>query len=308
LPIAYEGVEDSQRADLDAAFAERIDGEGFSLERAESDLGCGDTACLQRAGAERGATHIVRAKLTGTDRDYEMTVEVIDVGAGTVAALDGFCDTCGASELREFVVDKAVRLHATLRSQRLRPALLVIATQPAGALVYLDDEPIGRTPLEHQTIAGERRVKVVLDGHVTAQRAVSLVGGVEKRVELTLDRRPDVDTESNVTAGKKARIGKIVGGTSLGVGVGLLGAGIALLVLDGNPIERKCNGENVDADNDCKFLHDTLAGGIGLTVGGAALAGAGVGLLVWGLRQPKTPKASARLGITPRGVVLHGRF
>jgi hypothetical protein len=309
LPVTFEGdVAEPMRPTLDDAFAEQVQGEGYSVDRVAEDPGCSDDACYVALAKERGATHVVRATISGRDRDYEMKVELIDGESGAVIAkADGFCDTCGAEEVEEFVVDKAVRLKGTLRAQKVGPATLVVNSSPEGAAVYLDDQLVGTTPLELDTVAGDRLVKLSLDGYVAAEREISLVGGVEKRVELTLAPVPRIDSAE--TDSKTPKILKASGGAAIGVGLAMLGAGIALLVINDQPIDRKCTGDNVDADNDCKFLHDTLAGGIGLAAGGAVVAGVGVGLLVWGIKKGKRqPSATARLGVTRNGLMVSGRF
>lgn len=97
---------------------------------------------------------------------------------------------------------------------------------------------------------------------------------------------------------------QILAFTAIGVGVAALAGGIALLVLDENPVESNCSGVHVDADGDCEFRYDTLGGGIGLTVAGAVVAGGGVGLLLWSRKQAK--RTPAEVSIVPWGV--RGRF
>lgn len=97
---------------------------------------------------------------------------------------------------------------------------------------------------------------------------------------------------------------QIIAFTAIGVGVAALAGGIALLVLDENPVKSNCSGVHVDADGDCEFRYDTLGGGIGLTVTGVVVAGGGVGLLLWSRKQAK--RTSTEVSIVPWGV--RGRF
>jgi hypothetical protein len=97
---------------------------------------------------------------------------------------------------------------------------------------------------------------------------------------------------------------QIIAFTAIGVGVAALAGGIALLVLDENPVKGNCSGANVDADGDCAFRYDTLGGGIGLTVAGAVVAGGGVGLYLWGRKQASQP--AAEVSLVPGG--LRARF
>lgn len=97
---------------------------------------------------------------------------------------------------------------------------------------------------------------------------------------------------------------QIIAFTAIGVGVAALAGGIALLVIDDNPVKGNCAGANVDADGDCAFRYDTLGGGIGLTVAGAVVAGGGVGLYLWSRKQGKA--APAEVSLVPWG--LRARF
>jgi hypothetical protein len=98
---------------------------------------------------------------------------------------------------------------------------------------------------------------------------------------------------------------QIIAFTAIGVGVAALAGGIALLVLDDNPVKGNCSGANVDADGDCAFRYDTLGGGVGLTVAGVVVAGGGVGLYVWGRKQGAAEPA-AEVSLVPGG--LRARF
>jgi len=97
---------------------------------------------------------------------------------------------------------------------------------------------------------------------------------------------------------------QLIAFTAIGVGVAVLAGGIAMLVLDENPVKSNCSGVHVDADGDCEFRHDTLGGGIGLTVAGVAVAGGGVGLLLWGRKQER--RGPSEVSLVPWG--LRARF
>jgi hypothetical protein len=77
-------------------------------------------------------------------------------------------------------------------------------------------------------------------------------------------------------------------------------------VLDERPIERKCNGDNVDADGDCRLLYDTMAGGVAAAVVGGVLTAVGVALLVVAKKRKRQGRARAMIG--PSGAALEIRF
>jgi hypothetical protein len=59
----------------------------------------------------------------------------------------------------------------------------------------------------------------------------------------------------------------------------------------------------------CRQRYNTLIHGAALTAVGGVALGTGIGLLVAGRkRKGSTPGAQARIGLTPRGVAVVGRF
>lgn len=62
-----------------------------------------------------------------------------------------------------------------------------------------------------------------------------------------------------------------------GVGLASLGAGIALLILDGEPVKSSCRGEPLPGLENCAEIYDyTIGGAVATGVGAAALAASGV--------------------------------
>lgn len=67
-----------------------------------------------------------------------------------------------------------VALLSTLAACRTTRTLR-ITTEPEGALVRLDEEVIGRSPLEHEFVhGGQRRLSLYLPGHRTWSRRIDL--------------------------------------------------------------------------------------------------------------------------------------
>lgn len=116
---------------------------------------------------------------------------------------------------------------------------------------------------------------------------------------------PDPSNEPRKRMSMSPKTTQIIAFTAIGVGVAALAGGIALLVIDDNPVKGNCAGANMDADGDCAFRYDTLGGGIGLTVAGVVVAGGGVGLYLWGRKQGKAEPA-AEVSLVPGG--LRARF
>jgi PEGA domain len=67
-------------------------------------------------------------------------------------------------------------------------ALLRVHSVPVGAVVYLDGEAVGVTPLELVTDAGTHRVESVLDGFRSDARQITLLPGEPYALQLQLPR------------------------------------------------------------------------------------------------------------------------
>lgn len=65
--------------------------------------------------------------------------------------------------------------------------ILRITTDPPGAIISIDNKPVGRSPLEFETfISGDYGIKAVLDGHFIGYDSVHVVYGELSRVHFDL--------------------------------------------------------------------------------------------------------------------------
>jgi hypothetical protein len=99
-------------------------------------------------------------------------------------------------------------------------------------------------------------------------------------------------------------------------GIALLAAGSAsaiggavLLGIDGQDVRRRCaadDGRNIDADGDCRYVHDTLVPGIAMVSGGILAVAGGITLVSIERRRRGRTDVRARLGYNR--IVISGRF
>lgn len=258
--------------------------------------GACDVACLARLGAATGATFALRTEVTVNDRDYKVHLELVRTADGTVvAASDERCDLCGRDELGVLVETQAALLRKELEGQIKGPPRVTITTSPPGALIFIDGEIVGQSPLERTLVDGKHVVRVALDGYIAEERPLTLSAGVREAVDIQLRREP-----------RAARL-RAVGWAGVGVGVPALAAGVALLVLNGRPIRSDCDAadRNQDLGGNCRWIHDTDWGGAVALAAGAALLGVGITLIRFHRRGPS---ATDRAGLRPGGLGLVGRF
>lgn len=310
LPLVIEGSLDADaRDDLMNRLRGGLERGEFTIApqadvelRAESP--CDRMTCYGKLRSELGVSHLVRATVVVKNRDYEMSVELIDAESGNVIATNkDRCDICGLGEVGEQLASQGALLRSKLDSLGAGPAILVLESRPSGALVTVDGELVGTTPLERPVIAGSHVVRVDLDGYIADEREMTFVAGVTETISVDLRR-----------AAASSKMRKI-GIASLVTGVVGIAAGTVLLVLDDygqnspDPYpEWKCvDPSKVDEQGDCERLYNfSPAGGI-VAAGGAALTTLGVVLLLRH-RKPKASKASATATVSPTGVWIQGRF
>jgi PKD repeat protein len=113
------------------------------------------------------------------------------------------------------------------------PAALAVASEPAGANVFVDGQFQGTTPVEVARLApGDHRVRLVKDGYLENSRLVSVASGQPGRVQVQLTPRPALQVEPGTEQGGGG------GGSKkwlwIGLGAVAVGAGAFLLLKGGN--------------------------------------------------------------------------
>jgi hypothetical protein len=268
---------------------------------------------------EKGA--VLAADLTvkgrrfpGKADKYDLTFSITlgPAEAKDLAPRSESCRGCGLAESRapiDAIVDNLVP-----PEQRARRGRLSFQSTPTDAAVYLDDapDPAGRTPFDRPVCAGRHRVRLKLEDK-THRLEVTVAPAACEEVAVDFSRGPDgtathhacgepaapvvtapVPAPSLLAAQKesashRALLRKLgVGGMALSLPV--LVTGIVLAALDGQPT---C--EPVPPARECPKLYDTAAAGIGITVGGAAMAVAGGVLYYLSTRHPHLAVAPSLL-------------
>ncbi len=125
---------------------------------------------------------------------------------------------------------------AQQRWQTSQMGFLNVTSTPSGANVEIDGRLAGQTPLRHLVMAGERRVRVLLDGYLPSEELVVVEATEEHRVELTLVAGEAVSPGSTEppTDGAPSILNFLVGGGLSALGVGLLIPPIHGFAVDGS--------------------------------------------------------------------------
>ena len=230
---------------------------------------CRSSRCRAAGGEGAGVAWVVVPRVEVADRDYTVTVEVWRSGAAAPAARERFeCQICGLDELAGRVADVVAKLLATAVREAERPGTVALSTAPAGAVAQVDGTAIGRTPIEARLAPGPHVVRVERPGYAAVERRIEVPAGGTVVFDLSL-----VPVRTRPWQ-------RPAGAAAVSGGLAAFGAGVVLLALDGRPYRRRCSGNDVDADGDCRFSYDTIAGGATLAVLGTAAVTAGVFWLI----------------------------
>lgn len=288
MPIVVEGtLPENVRKDLGARFVKGLGGDAEPADAAVAP--CSDEGCWQTRAGELGATHLVVATITVDDRDYAVQADLVEGKSGKVIATAARrCEICGYDEVAATVDDVAGLLRRKLGAASAALPVLAVKSTPAGALVTLDGERVGTTPLQIEVAPGAHDVRVSKPGFVAKLERVVMVEGVREDLEAKLVIAPE---EERARRRSGMRIG---GATATALGVAGLGVGIGLAVLDENPIRSRCNGDNKDIEGHCKYRYDSLGAGIAIAVVGAAALATGVALLVVDRKRQRNGKVALR--------------
>jgi hypothetical protein len=269
-PLEVEGeLPAHQRAQLEEAIGQGVARSGLEI--------------VDDPGAD---TVTATVRVQGGDQHLAMQLAGADGVAR--AKVEQTCDLCGAAELAELAADLAAALGRKVGAQDGQPPRLDVQSRPAGARVLVDGVAVGTTPLQVDVEPGEHTVAVEREGHSTRTHELSFAPGELESLSVTLE--PDRGVLPWLAA---------VGWTGLAVGAASAAGGVTLLAIDGRPITTDCTGDNRDDDGDCKFVHETLGGGVALIAVGAVLIAGGITAIV--LSRPRG-EARRRARVHPAGL------
>ena len=268
---------------------------------------CAAKSCYTGIASSTNATHVVQARVGIVDRDYTLRVELIDGTSGAVvASSDDACEICGVAEVQDMIASAAATLNSKLEALASGPATLSLTANPVGAVVALDGEVIGVAPLtDTPVIPGDHVLRISNEGYITIEREVTFVEGVSETLDFSLEQVP-----SRLPSRRW-------GWVSLGVGIGALGGGVAMIYLHDQPHNLACDSADgtQDANGNCKYLWDTKWQGAAASIAGAALLTLGVAILVDSSKREKKAKKDKKtarrrpnFGVGPGSVSVSGRF
>lgn len=277
-------LQSAGRAPLSAAETDR--------QLVATDITCASTKCMASAAATLKVGQLVGGRLerskSGQGLDHwTLSLWLYDASAkATAATTVGRCEACAAVQLMVTAVDATRRLLE--QAGRNQGGRIDVGSVPRGAIVTIDGVARGVTNMPFGVKPGAHTVVLRLQGFEQSSHQVQVKPGGTAVIKAHLD--PVVaDAGGGSGASGAPRVLKWV---TLGAAVASLGAGVALLVMDGEP--------TCDTERDhyvCPERYETLTPGIALLAAGAALGGTS-GLLFY--LDSREAAQSEQAAATPR--------
>jgi hypothetical protein len=258
--------------------------------------GCQEDSCRAELIGKSKAKFLLVPNIDVDDKDYHMRLVLYGASGSEAARLEETCSLCGLAEAMDLMADLGARMGRKV-DLVARAAIVEIASNPAGAKVFIGGDLVGTTPLELPLDAGVHQVRIEHAGHIGLRRRVEVVAGETTELDVVLQQLPPK------AARDRSKLFAGFGWTGLAAGVGTVTGGAIMIGLDERPITSDCSGANIDAEGNCRWRYATREGGIAMVVGGAALIGTGVALLIVGRKKFQSSKA-AHLRPTWEGLIV----
>lgn len=285
----------------------------------------------RRALAERLQAAVAAAKVSGgpyrarlavrvsKKRDHALTLTVLGAGDATVAEASDTCKACSVDQVGARIDALVQQATASLAPKEPPPptlAAVAVSSEPLGARVRIDGAEHGVTPQTIELAGGEHTVVVDKPGFLEHSQTITVEAGVEQQLAVKLIAAPLAGKSKRSKKAKgeaaPARPGggpgagrglKIGGAVMLGLGVAGAAAGVAMILIDEDPMPQRCEGADVDFRGVCRYRYDTLMGGIIGTAAGAIGIGGGLAMIIKGHQisvRGRASKQGASLGIVMR--------
>jgi hypothetical protein len=298
--------------------------------QAQADTGAADDARKEasehfRRGVELYQERAFRGALAEFERAYQIAPDYrlrYNI-AQTRLELQDYLGATQGYELylkeggAEIPSERREEVELALSAMRERVGRVSIRVNRDGAEVFIDDVPIGKTPLAPMLPinVGQHRVLVRGEDGAEVARVVQIAGGDVAEVDLTL-RAPEapvvVDAAPEETGLSPRRKYMFVSG-SVGVAA-LIGASVAAVLAKGKADDLdKALDARPNSESKVEGLRDSTRTLSRTTdaLGAVAIAGLGTALVLWLLGEPdedETSEARLQLEVGPSMITARGHF
>ncbi len=251
-------------------------GERDTIIQGEGIQGCFKEECQERVGRLLGAHAVIVYSLkvwrstSGSAWTLGATYYNVEVGAlGAKATSE--CPSCTVAQASSGLSDLVKK---AIFDDAAKPrGQVVITSDPTNASVFIDGVELGVTPYKRTIFAGKHELTLRRTGHRSKNQTLNISEGQASNLSVKLEVGQDPVQVKYVAENgprPKWRIG--LGAGMIALGVAGIGLGAAGLNLNGRCVEDSGSAE-------CRQIYTTLPMGIGFTVAGVLVAGAGAVLI-----------------------------
>jgi hypothetical protein len=245
---------------------------------------------------------------------YALTLTVLGSGDAVANEATDTCKGCSIDEVGARIDALVQRATESLTPAQPPPAAMArvaVTSEPPGARVRVDGVEHGVTPQTLELAPGEHTVVVDKDGFAESSKTLALEPGAEQALAVALvaqaapkgkgsKRSKGPAGPADPKAGRGLKIG---GGVIFGLGLVGVATGVAMILIDEDPMPQRCTGADVDFRGVCRYRYDTLTGGIvGVAAGALGVAG-GMAMMIKGHQiavRGRGGKGQASLSLTVR--------
>jgi hypothetical protein len=195
-------------------------------------------------------------------------------------------------------------VEATVDTLQTRVGKVAVTTNLPGCDITVDDELIGKTPLEEPVLVsiGRRKITALRDGRVAETRFVDVAAGDTVNVSLSAGARSDPAAATKTSTKSSLTVGWVITGglAAIAVGTGVF-AFIESRSLSDERSKFPANGNDLSSKaNLVKWLSRTAD-----VSGALALIGAAVMVK---LTLSRSETTETHVALTPTGIHLAGKF
>jgi PEGA domain len=196
-------------------------------------------------------------------------------------------------------------VEATVETLQSRVGKVAITTSLPGADVTVDDELVGKTPLDEPVLVsiGRRKITALRDGRVTETRFVDVAAGDTVNVALAAGMRNEQLTTTPKTSGKSSlTLGWVITG---GLGAVMIGTGVGAYI-ESRSLQDARSKYHASTDdlnsksNLVKWLSRTADASAVLTAIGA--------VVMLKYTFSRSDSSETRVALTPTGIQVAGKF
>jgi len=172
-------------------------------EQGFQQSGCVSSECAVQVGELLGVQKMVTGTVSGLGSLYLVEIFILDVATGLIEESEMFEHVGRVEELIKPLRDNTKKLFGDKSSDLIENTFLYIESEPAGGMVYIDNNNIGSTPVKYKVGPGNYKVIIKTQGYQDWMQMASVSLG-----------------ENKVLSGQLIKFESNSGGSSDGGGIG----------------------------------------------------------------------------------------